>query len=378
MVAVPPNKLADLLGAVSTARGGPLELVFLNGCSTEDLGLALRAAGIPEVLCWSTPVEHSAAAIFSKAFFDAKEKDGMRTAAAFEHAKLAVEQIPKPGNDSSRFVPKYLLEPPDLGSNPPGLTLSGSFQAGVPKLLIADEPLSNAETANSAATTCFGALASAAAALAHLASRAVGQAATKLVGLLMHADGQAKALLQQRYFGRTLPLTLEELRLNVGDTILCDVTMDWWQSVEWRATLVSNRNVEWDARPDIDAQLYAQPYQGHVRFVLTLDGQMLYDEDERLYYSWRRADSASHRPATAGADAPPTTLRVVAYIVRGVTLLLLLAALLWTLHALVLYVLPLAWTFVCRPLTSCCTALVGIVAYSSVRVAYREMVGVGA
>lgn len=57
LVAVQPETLARLLGEFSPARGGPLRLVFLNGCQSEDLGRAVLAAGVPHVVCWSTLVE---------------------------------------------------------------------------------------------------------------------------------------------------------------------------------------------------------------------------------------------------------------------------------------------------------------------------------
>ena len=58
LVAVRPATLANMLGQFSPARGGPLELVFLNGCESEALGKAVRRAGIPNVVCWRTLVEN--------------------------------------------------------------------------------------------------------------------------------------------------------------------------------------------------------------------------------------------------------------------------------------------------------------------------------
>ena len=84
LVAVRPATLASMLGQFSPARGGPLELVFLNGCESEALGKAVRKAGIPNVVCWRTLVENGAARPFSEAFFTAYAQQGCDAAEAFE------------------------------------------------------------------------------------------------------------------------------------------------------------------------------------------------------------------------------------------------------------------------------------------------------
>jgi hypothetical protein len=66
---VRPDELAEMLGAHSPRSGGRLELVFLNGCCSEELGRAVHAAGVPVVVCWSTLAENSAARIFAMIFF---------------------------------------------------------------------------------------------------------------------------------------------------------------------------------------------------------------------------------------------------------------------------------------------------------------------
>jgi hypothetical protein len=52
--------IALAIGSVA-GRKGPLEFVSLNGCSTNDKGLALRKHGVPHVLCWRTPVQDTIA-----------------------------------------------------------------------------------------------------------------------------------------------------------------------------------------------------------------------------------------------------------------------------------------------------------------------------
>ena len=46
-----------------------LELIFLNGCHSEALGIKLRDRGAPCVVCWRTAVRDDAARLFSVAFF---------------------------------------------------------------------------------------------------------------------------------------------------------------------------------------------------------------------------------------------------------------------------------------------------------------------
>ena len=52
-----------MLGAHAPVNGGTLELVFLNGCLSEDLGTAVHQAGVPHVVCWRTLAENSAAQV---------------------------------------------------------------------------------------------------------------------------------------------------------------------------------------------------------------------------------------------------------------------------------------------------------------------------
>jgi len=71
LAAARPRDLAALLGRHAPSAGGRLELVFLNGCRSEALGRAVRAAGVPYVVCWATPAHDAAARVFSRAFFAA-------------------------------------------------------------------------------------------------------------------------------------------------------------------------------------------------------------------------------------------------------------------------------------------------------------------
>ena len=87
----PPQKLADMLGSHATAHGGALELVFLNGCCSEQLGRAIHQAGVPHVVCWRTKCRDDAARLFSKAFFST-HRQGKSYVTAFEEAKRCREE----------------------------------------------------------------------------------------------------------------------------------------------------------------------------------------------------------------------------------------------------------------------------------------------
>ena len=69
LTTVEPDILKELLGSVSEGKGGPLQLVFLNGCCTSNLAERVHNAGVPFVVSWSTVVEDKAATLFSETFF---------------------------------------------------------------------------------------------------------------------------------------------------------------------------------------------------------------------------------------------------------------------------------------------------------------------
>jgi hypothetical protein len=170
--------------------------------------------------------------------------------------------------------------------------------------------------------------------------------------------------------------------------VLATVTLGYSRTVAWRATVHSARHVTWHAAPEIDPTLYGAPLEGHVRFVLTLDGKRIYDEDHRLYYPWLKADrsdgdAAGEGAATTAAEAAASTLHprgrvsaAIATLLVRILLLVLLAALLWGAYIscslLIAYVaVPLA-RLICRgPLTCCLLLVLAPVAAVAVRVAYR-------
>jgi len=105
LAAVQNERLASMLGQISH-----LELVFLNACTTEELGRAINAAppalpgaSVPTVVCWATKVEDSAAHLFACAFFEGVGKHGMAWRQAFEHAKHSVGMLTEPA---------YTVSPP--------------------------------------------------------------------------------------------------------------------------------------------------------------------------------------------------------------------------------------------------------------------------
>eukprot|EP00966_Prymnesium_polylepis_P001534 35212-Prymnesium_polylepis.1 len=130
---VVPHVFARMLGRHSPAQGGPLELVFLNGCKSIGLGGKLREHGVPHVVCWETICENSAAMAFSEAFFGAL-RPSSSCADAFEHAKDAVELLTcRSPSGTGAVVRKFDLCAPPLAVAP----RAGCYPipAGVPRLL---------------------------------------------------------------------------------------------------------------------------------------------------------------------------------------------------------------------------------------------------
>jgi len=127
--------VAGMLGRASVVHGGLLELVFLNGCCSEGLGQAVRAAGVATVVCWRTQVEDHAARIFSKAFFEAR-RAGRGIAHAFEDAKAAVLTVTQPGQSDglSTDVPVYEIR--EQGTPTRSVTTPAPVAAGIPVLLM--------------------------------------------------------------------------------------------------------------------------------------------------------------------------------------------------------------------------------------------------
>ena len=104
------------------AAGGPLELVFLNGCHSEALGSAVYEAGVPFVVCWRTLVENSAAQVFAATFFETLSQ-GHDYGRCFEEARSEVALQVRPGrlaDGTPCAVPKYTLTDPEAPPEPYG------------------------------------------------------------------------------------------------------------------------------------------------------------------------------------------------------------------------------------------------------------------
>ena len=153
IAAVPPDGIADMIGAI--AKRGQLELVFLDGCSTDTLGHALIAQGVPCVVCWSSLVIDEVARVFAVAFFkDVQQRINQGAQvdyqAAFQAAKGAVlSQLTRVGNLSNGTpaqVSKYEFRKPQLitkcpGARPVDISTSDAdyapkpYAAGIPMIL---------------------------------------------------------------------------------------------------------------------------------------------------------------------------------------------------------------------------------------------------
>jgi hypothetical protein len=153
--AVDASTLVDMLRT--------MKLVVLNGCKSEELGLKLREAGVPNVVVWKTLLYDPAAKLFAVRFWEImtarspNDNDSLRTAvrAAFEAAKLAVQTAVRPGGaldvgggkTRAAAVPAYELHDPEdaatveqKGPNrvllpTAGAEKAGRNAAGVPLLL---------------------------------------------------------------------------------------------------------------------------------------------------------------------------------------------------------------------------------------------------
>ena len=134
---IDPKDVGGIIAHATPSRGGCLELVFLNGCCSENLGKAIRDAGVPNVVCWRTQTEDGAARAFAKGFFEALE-NGDTVADAFEAATLAVKCVTRLGKNAhlDAMVPKYELREPRTASAMPNVSPE-PWAAGVPVLLTA-------------------------------------------------------------------------------------------------------------------------------------------------------------------------------------------------------------------------------------------------
>ena len=129
------------------------ELVVLNGCQSSELGTALSAAGVRNVVCWDTKAHDLASRLFAVGFWTSLMTSSVHDLRhdvrhAFEHAKEAVLTTTKPGgsfdNGLAASVPKFELVDPDnselvdeRGRLLPacGASLEGRLAAGEPLLL---------------------------------------------------------------------------------------------------------------------------------------------------------------------------------------------------------------------------------------------------
>jgi hypothetical protein len=89
LVPINPEEVASAFGRHTPRRGGRLELVFLNGCDSFELGRGIRDVGVTWVICWRTRVVDDVASRFAIAFFEelASSADYQR---AFELAKMSM------------------------------------------------------------------------------------------------------------------------------------------------------------------------------------------------------------------------------------------------------------------------------------------------
>lgn len=139
------DALIHLLGLHSAARGGSLLLVVLNGCSTLEIGKAVRAVGVPFAICWATIVDSRVARQFSKVLFEALASLLLETSSfaeavsrAFEMAKAEIYLMTKKVvSKSGETLNVPLVAPPNRPPSP--TSLAPPPVASLPVLLCADD-----------------------------------------------------------------------------------------------------------------------------------------------------------------------------------------------------------------------------------------------
>lgn len=87
-----PAAIAKMFGARGACHGGPLQVVFLNGCHTAKLAKAVHDAGVPVAVGWRTKVHDFGARYFAKVFFGVCAT-GQSYSTAFVVAKLACTRL---------------------------------------------------------------------------------------------------------------------------------------------------------------------------------------------------------------------------------------------------------------------------------------------
>jgi len=105
--------IASVLGrhGATALSGVRLELAFLNGCCSEELGRAAITAGVPTVVCWRTLAWDPAARLFAKTYFEAIAREGVDYRRAFAEAVSALRLVThvNPAARHQAAVPAYQL-----------------------------------------------------------------------------------------------------------------------------------------------------------------------------------------------------------------------------------------------------------------------------
>ena len=130
------DELVQLLGRHAKGKDGALELVFLSGCETLELGKAIKQQNKAlRVVCWETRVPDAAGYVFSRGFFESlgsqDKQKGYDYEAAFKAASVALENkhTRRPMNGMVE-VPYFVIGDPAVTPDPPF-----TWVAGVPRLL---------------------------------------------------------------------------------------------------------------------------------------------------------------------------------------------------------------------------------------------------
>ena len=95
--------------AAGGSGGGTIEFAMLNACETEEMGKALRAAGVRYVICWRSEVDDDTAREFALEFYRCLDTQDPSQAKDYKRAFLLAVARMGSGGGAARRGPQKLL-----------------------------------------------------------------------------------------------------------------------------------------------------------------------------------------------------------------------------------------------------------------------------
>ena len=102
---VPMDRLVELIKTEAAGNGGTIELAVLGACETENMGRALREAGVPHVVCWRSEVQDTTAKRFALDFYASLDQQEQER----DHARAFQQAVARmaSGGGAVRAPKKY-------------------------------------------------------------------------------------------------------------------------------------------------------------------------------------------------------------------------------------------------------------------------------